>query len=129
GWQAYEFGGGANQDRVAVRARSRVAVMESDAGSVAVFPPPHRFFWAREIEVNQGYVWYRKDSEDAFSLGVRQAEQEEGYKPYGNTMAVWNAQIKRSRDNRGNQALYNAPPGTLQRMPVYYYLSGENGRA
>src|SRR5207253_2862282 len=34
-----------------------------------------------------------------------------------------------SRDNRGNQALYNAPPGTLQRMPVYYYLSGENGRA
>src|SRR5262249_16770571 len=53
-WQRYEFGGAANTDRVALRARSRVAVVETDGGSVAVFPPPHRFFWAREIEINQG---------------------------------------------------------------------------
>lgn len=128
-WQRYEFGGAANTDRVALRARSRVAVVETGTGSLAVFPPPHRFFWAREIELNQGYVWYRKDSEQAFSAGVRQAEREEGYKPYGVSDAVWKRQADRSRGNRDNQALYNAPPGTLQRMPVYWYLSAEDAPA
>ena len=28
-----------------------------------------------------------------------------------------------------NYALYNAPPGTMQRMPVYYYLSATGSHA
>lgn len=128
-WQRYEFGGSPNTDRVALRARGRVAVVETGSGSLAAFPPPHRFFWAREIEYNQGYVWYRKDSEGGFSAGVRQAEREEAYKPYGITDAVWKRQVDRARGNRDNQALYNAPPGTMQRMPVYWYLSPDEAPA
>ncbi len=62
-WQRYEFGGGNNADPVALRARNRLEIIEADAGSVAVFAPPHKFFFAREIELNLGYVWYRKDSD------------------------------------------------------------------
>ena len=47
-WQDYQFGGSANKDRVALRARNRLALIEySSGGTLAVFPPPHKFFWAR----------------------------------------------------------------------------------
>ncbi len=55
-WQHYAFGGAANNDPVALRARNRLAILETGAGSIAVFPPPHKFFFAREIEVNN---WLR----------------------------------------------------------------------
>src|SRR6266496_3534666 len=55
--------------QVILRARNRVALAEGANGSIAVFPPPHQFFFARELEVNLGYVWYRKD--DTFAIGVR----------------------------------------------------------
>lgn len=128
-WQKYEFGGAVNTDPVALRARNRLAIVETDGGSLAVFPPPHKFFWAREIELNLGYVWYRKDDESSFSAGVRQAEHEEGYRPFGVSDAVWNRRVTQSRHNLGNFALYNAPPGTWQRMPVYYYLSPDDASA
>ena len=35
------------------------------------------------METNLGYVYYRKDSETSFAIGVRQPEREEGYKPFG----------------------------------------------
>ena len=44
-----------------LRARNRLAVAGGKDGSVAVFPPPHQFFFARELEVNLGYVWHRRD--------------------------------------------------------------------
>jgi hypothetical protein len=128
-WQQYEFGGAANRDSVALRARNRLAVVETDAGSIAIFPPPHKFFWAREIELNLGYVYYRKDDERSFSAGVRQAEHEEEYRPFGFHDDVWNRRANQSRHNIGNFALYNAPPGTWQHMPVYYYLSAADPRA
>jgi hypothetical protein len=128
-WQLYEFGGANNVDPVALRARSRLEIVESDAGSVAVFPPPHKFFFAREIELNLGYVWYRKDSDTFFSAGIRQAEHEEEYRPHGVSDEVWKRRVNQSRENLGNFALYNAPPGTWQRMPVYYYLSPENAES
>src|SRR5262249_9553078 len=34
-----------------LRARNRLAVAGGKAGSIAVFPPPHQFFFARELEV------------------------------------------------------------------------------
>jgi hypothetical protein len=121
-WQSYEFGGAVNTDPVTLRARNRLAIVETDGGSLAIFPPPHKFFWAREIEMNLGYVWYRKDGENSFSAGVRQAEHEEEYRPFGVSDAVWTRRANQSRHNLGNFALYNAPPGTWQHMPVYYYL-------
>jgi hypothetical protein len=91
-----------------LRARNRLAVAHGTIGSVAVFPPPHQFFFARELEVNLGYVWHRRDTGNVFSMGVRQGESAEGYNP------VWIKQV---------YSLYNAPPGTQQRMPVYFYIS------
>lgn len=103
-WQAYGFGGARNADEAPLRASNRIVVAEQGgAGSIAAFPPPHRFFWAREVAVNMGYNWYRKDSEDSFSFGVRQNEHED------------------LDEGQGNWALYSARPGTEQLMPVYFY--------
>ncbi|HKD06695.1 MAG TPA: hypothetical protein VKB79_12410 [Bryobacteraceae bacterium] len=128
-WQQYEFGGSVNQDAVGLRARNRLAILETGGGSLAFFPPSHKFFWAREMETNLGYVYYRKDSDSRFAIGVRQPEREEGYKPFGVSDEVWNRRVAESRGELQNFALYNAPPGTRQRMAVYFYLSPEDSRA
>ena len=125
-WQKYEFGGAINHDPVTLRARNRLAILAAGAGAIAIFPPPHKFFWAREIELNLGYVWYRKDSDNSFSAGVRQAEHEEEYRPFGLSEEVWNRRANQSRHNLGNFALYNAPPGSMQHMAAYYYLSADD---
>jgi hypothetical protein len=129
-WQEYRFGGPPNIDPVVLRARNRLAILERKGGSLAFFPPPHKFFWAREIELNLGYVYYRKQADNTIGLGARQAEREEMYRPYGKSNEVWERRTRQSRSfSQGNFALYNALPGTVQRMPVYFYLSAEDGRA
>ena len=128
GWQHYAFGGAVNQQPVALRARNRLAILETNGGSLAFLPPSHKFFWSREIETNLGYVYYRKDSENAFSIGARQADRELGPKPWGVSDEVWTRRVGEMRGDLNNFALYNAPPGTLQRMPVFFYLSPENSR-
>jgi hypothetical protein len=110
-YQKDESSGGEAGRLNVLRARHRLAVAGGKDGSVAVFPPPHQFFFARELEVNLGYVWHRRDGGETFSLGVRQGENAEGYNP------TWVQQVF---------SLYNAPPGTQQRMPVYFYLSPDN---
>ena len=106
--QEYLFGGAKNEREAPLKTANRLLVAERGrAGSIAAFPPPHNFFWARESDQNLGYSWYRKDSDATFAFGIRQAENEE-------------------RENiRGNFALYSARPGTLQHMPVFYYVSAE----
>jgi hypothetical protein len=129
GWQHSLFGGPVNSDPVALKARNRLAIVESGAGSVAVFPASHKFFFSREVESNLGYNYYRKDSDTTFAAGVRQADREESFKPYGKTDAVWQRRVTQAREFGENFALYNAPPGTLQRMAVYFYLDSGNARA
>ena len=63
------------------------------------------------FDKNLGYVWYRKDSDKQFGFGIRQAEHEES------TQA---GQID-------DFALYNAAPGTVQHMGMYFYASPETG--
>jgi hypothetical protein len=129
-WQKYEFGGAANNDPVALRARNRVMFVESGGGALAVFPPPHKFFFAREIELNLGYVWYRNDGSGSFGVGVRHGDREEGFRPYGASDELWTKRSRQARSfSQGNFALYNAPPGTWQRMGVYYFLSPAGGAA
>lgn len=129
GWQRYAFGGGVNQEAVGLRARNRLAILESNGGSLAVFPPSHKFFFSREIETNLGYVYYRKDSDTNFSIGVRQPDREVGAKPWGISDAVWNRRVGEARGHLNNFALYNAPPNTMQHMPVYFYLSPSDSRS
>ena len=128
-WQEYGFGGSVNQDPVAVKARNRLGIVETGGGSLAFLPPSHKFFFAREIETNLGFVYYRKDSASSFSIGVRQADREEPFRPYGISDEVWTRRASEARHDINNFALYNAPPGTWQRMPVYFYLSPEGSHA
>ena len=104
--QDFEFvtpAGGA----VTVWNNNRVIAAELKGGSIAVFPTPHSFYWARESSQNLGYGWYRKDTASTFSLGVRQAENEEDPEFYHNF------------------TLYSARPGTMQRMPVFLYVNAD----
>ena len=103
--QEYQFGGARHDGPVTVRAKNRLMIAEGPAGSIAVFPPPTVFFPAREVDTNLGYVWYRKDADGQYTMGVKQADHEEVPKYLQNF------------------ALYNAPPGTLQRMATYFYLT------
>jgi hypothetical protein len=128
-WQEYGFGGDVNKDSVALKARNRLAILETGGGSLAFFPPSHKFFFAREIETNLGFVYYRKTSDNSFAIGARQADREEPYKPYGVSDEIWEKRSHEARHDIANFALYNAPPGTWQRMPVYYYLNAADGHA
>jgi hypothetical protein len=111
-WQEYRFGGAANEREMPLKAANRLLIADRGvSGSIAVFPPPHTFFWAREIATNLGYVWYRKDGDASFSFGVRQAEREE------------------TPQYDANFALYSARPGTWQHMPVFFYASAEPAHA
>jgi hypothetical protein len=110
--QQYEFGGIKNDTRVTVKAKNRVLVAGGGRnGSIATFPTPHAFFFTREVDTNLGYIWYRKDAEGQFGMGVRQAEGEE------------------VQQYIENFALHNAPPGTWQRMSVYYLITPENAES
>jgi hypothetical protein len=129
GWQQYAFGGDVNQQIVGLQARNRLAILEANGASLGFFPPSHKFFFSREIETNLGYVYYRKDSENAFSIGVRQPDREIGAKPWGVSDEVWTRRVGEARGDLNNFALYNAPPGTQQRMPVYFYLSASGSHA
>ena len=110
-WQENRFGGPINQAPATVWSSKRLIVAELPGGSIAAFPPPHSFYWARESEQNLGYSWYRKDSASTFSFGLRQAEKED------------------DPEYLHNFALYSARPGTWQRMPVFFYISPESGQA
>ena len=109
--QQYRFGGAMHEGPVAVRAKGRTMIAEGPSGSLGVFPPPTVFFPGREVDTNLGYVWYRKDAEGAYAFGVKQADHEDNERFLQNF------------------ALYNAPPGTLQRMATYFYLSPGDARA
>lgn len=105
-WQSYAFGGQKNAALVPLTASNRVLMAEQGAaGSIAAFPPPHKFFWAREVAINMGYNWYRKDSDTTYAIGVRQNDNED------------------LSEGQANWALYSARPGTQQLMTVFLYPS------
>ncbi len=87
-----------------VAVRHRAIVAESDTGSVAVFPPPHQYLYPLDFADNFKFVWHGRGFSgqgDAWGLGVRQP-------PEGDKRFVpW----------------INAPPGTKQRLGVFWLLS------
>jgi hypothetical protein len=90
-----------------VAVSGRTIVAQGRAGSLATFPPPHQFFYPQDEAYNLEFVWHGKDfrghvSEHGF--GVRQSATGD------NRFVPW----------------FNAPPGTAQRLGVFYLLTRGN---
>ena len=93
------------RSRSPLRVRHRTLIAECPAGSVACFPPPHQFFFPRDLTDNLRTVWYGKDHR-GLELALRLRH------PPG-----------RARRGLVRPRLFNAPPGTDQRLGVFYLLS------
>ncbi len=91
-------------------ARYRTAVMELPGGNVTVFPPPHRYLYPLDFADNFGFNWIGRHYEHTIpgdGIGVRQP-------PAGDNRYVpW----------------VNAPPGTEQRLPIFFRFGVGNSAA
>jgi hypothetical protein len=104
---AIQPGANAKDRQLAVRHRTLIA--ECAGGSIACFPPPHQYFFPRDLTDNLKTVWYGRDHrglDERFGFGIRQAEKG------GGSFVPW----------------FNAPPGTEQRLGVFYLLSSGNAQ-
>lgn len=82
--------------------RYRALAASWASGSLAIFPAPHQYFFARDYTTNLGYVW-RRATGDALELGIRQ-HPDDGTRYY-----PW----------------MNAPPGTEQRLALFLLLGAD----
>jgi hypothetical protein len=94
-----------SSDRHSLAAHYRTVSAKMGAGSIAVFPPPHRYFFARDYTTNQGYLWY-SSWRGRVGLGVHQ------YPDDDTTIDPW----------------MNAPPNSNQEMSLFM-LPGANDSA
>ncbi|MBD3627292.1 hypothetical protein [Cyclobacterium sp.] len=89
---------------LAVKYRSLIG--ESKGGSLAIFPPPHQYFYPLDNAYNLKFTWYGKGYRDlipGFGLGIRQDLM----------------------GDRRHVPWFNAPPGTEQRLNFFLLLSAE----
>jgi hypothetical protein len=89
-------------NNLAVKYRS--ISVQGDGGSLAVFPPPHQYFYPLDEAFNLKFIWHGKqyrDKIDGYGIGIRQElEGDRRYVPW-----------------------FNAPPGTQQRLNFFCLLS------
>ncbi|MEJ7605144.1 MAG: DUF4350 domain-containing protein [Bryobacteraceae bacterium] len=90
-------------ERLPARVRYRTLAARAQGGSIAVFPAPHKYFMPRDFTTNMGYLWHTA-FRGQVSLGIRQLPD----------------------DNSRFYPWMNAPPGTEQRMNVFFVV-GEGG--
>lgn len=95
--------------RKTIFSRGRNACVGLENGAIGVFPPPHSFFFPRQVESVAGFLYYRRHT-DGLGLGVQHSEHHD-YDAHDEIV------------NKRAWACYNAPPGTQQRMSAYFYLS------
>jgi hypothetical protein len=99
------------------RVRHRTIVAESRGGSVALFPPPHQYLYPIDLADNYGFVWHGRDWQGLVSdagFGVRQPHD---------ALSPWTPWIL------GRWAPWvNAPPGSEQRLGVFYLLGRGDAR-
>lgn len=102
-WQ--RAGNGDAAKPVAVRYRAIMA--QSGGGTVAVFPPPHAYFYPLDFADNFQFAWQGRGFRDLVSdagFGIRQPlEGDQRHVPW-----------------------VNSPPGTVQHLGVFYLLSRGN---
>ena len=89
-------------ENLAVKYRTIIA--EGTAGSLAIFPPPHQYFYPLDNAYNLKYVWHGigyRELVDGYGIGIRQ-----------DLMG----------DNR-HVPWFNSPPNTDQRLNFFVLLS------
>lgn len=95
-----------NDESKNMAVKYRAIAGETAGGSLAVFPPPHQYFYPLDNAYNLQYTWYGSDYRNMipeFALGIRQ-----------DLMG----------DNR-HVPWFNAPPNTRQRLNFFVLLSDE----
>ena len=102
----------AELNRVAapLQVSGRTLIAEGEGGALAVFPPPHQYFYPLDFANNLGFVWYgasRNPLMSGYGFGIRQP-------PEGDR--IWVPWI-------------NAPPRTEQRLGVFYLLAADASAA
>ncbi|MCI8515564.1 MAG: hypothetical protein HFG75_01610 [Hungatella sp.] len=102
-YPGYQVHSGPERDRVRVKARNRLVTLRQENGSIAIFPSPHRFFWGAQSENIVGYHYYVRGYDGTMAIGIRNNKEEE----YHNVR--W--------------PCYNAKPGTIQKMSVFFLPS------
>jgi len=93
-------------ERTPEKVRYRTLALKTEHGAIAAFPPPHQYFFPRDFTSNLGYLWHRSFRGEV-GLGIRQI-RDANWKFY-----PW----------------MNAPPGTEQRMAVFFQLSDGSAQA
>ncbi|RYX85948.1 hypothetical protein EON83_04115 [bacterium] len=90
-----------------VAVRYRAIMGQSSGGTVAVFPPPHSYFYPLDYADNFKFAWQGRGFRDLVSesgFGIRQSLE----------------------GDRRHVPWVNAPPGTVQKLGVFYLLSRGN---
>ncbi len=79
--------------------RHRMLACEGESGSLAIFPPPHQFFFPVDSTNNNKFLWRGRghQGEKRFAFGIRQDPKG------GGNFVPW----------------FNAPPGTKQRISMF----------
>ena len=90
------------------KVRYRTIALETPAGGLAVFPPPHRYFYPLDEAYNLGFTWRGNDFMNqipGFGAGIR-------------------------HDLKGDRRWvpwFNAPPGTEQKLGIFWLPSRDRG--
>jgi hypothetical protein len=93
-----------------IAVRHRLIVAGAEGGAIACFPPPHQYFYPRDLTDNQSTAWYGRDHrglDGRFGFGIRQTERG------GGAFVPW----------------FNAPPGTEQRLGMFLLLAHDDQEA
>jgi len=90
------------------KTRNRAIALETQTGSVALFPPPHRYFYPLDEAYNLGFTWHGTgfmDEVPGFGIGIRQdLDGDRRWVPWS-----------------------NAPPGTSQELGIFWLPSLDRG--
>ena len=91
-----------------VKVRHRTIALETEEGALAVFPPPHRYFYPLDEAYNLGFTWQGNDfmnKVSGFGIGIRQdLKGDDRWVPW-----------------------FNAPPGTQQELGIFWLPSLDRG--
>ncbi len=84
----------------------RTLAARTGGGSVAVFPAPHRYIFARDYTTNMGYLWHTAWRGNV-SIGIRQLHD----------------------DNSPYYPWMNAPPGTEQHLGLFILVDDRDSKS